>query len=348
MAAGDKAPAVRVPPSKDRMKNQFKLDLAQVGWVGHGLSRPECVLATRAGTLYCSDWRGGVVRIDASERQQSIGCVARKEDTNFMPNGIALLRDQSVLVANLGEEGGVWRLFPDGHREPWVMEIDGERLPAVNFVWLDDLGRVWITVMFRTHPGAGRNHFRADIGDGFIAVVDSVDATKSARIAAENIFTPNECRISLDGRWMNINETFSNRLVRYPLRADGSLGARDVFVQFDDDTLPDGLTLDAEGGLWITGIAANRIIRVLPDGSWHTVAEDTEAKHMAAVRKAIDDGTLDRKLLYTNAGKVLPNVTSLAFGGPDLKTAYIGSVSGEGIAVFRTPVAGVAPPHWNW
>jgi sugar lactone lactonase YvrE len=326
----------------------FQLNLDQVSFAGRDLLRPECVLATRAGRLYCSDWRGGVVRIDADGSQTVIGCVARREDTDFMPNGIALLRDGSLLVANLGPAGGVWRLYPDGQREPWLSEIAGERLPAVNFVWLDHHERIWITVMFRSHPGAGSQRFRADLADGYLALIDSLERPQSARIVAEGLYTPNECRISLDGQWLYINETFQNRLVRFALHDDGSLGEREVVVQFDKQTLPDGLTLDAGGGLWLTGIAANRIIRALPDGSWHKVAEDSEPQHMAAVLQAIEDGTLNRDLLYDNHARVLPNVTSIAFAGPDLRTAYIGSVSATKLAVFHAPVAGAPPVHWDW
>ena len=330
------------------MSESFRLNLDEVKFMGRDLMRPECVLATQAGCLYCSDWRGGVVRINPDGSQSSIGCVARREDTAFMPNGIALLRDRGLLIANLGAEGGVWRLHESGNREPWLTEISGERLPAVNFVWIDERERIWITVMFRSHPGAGRNNFRADIRDGFLAVIDNIDQPQSARIVAEDLCTPNECRISLDGHWIYVNETFSHRLVRYPLRKDGSTGNRQIVAQFDDNTLPDGLTLDAEGGLWITGIAANKIIRVMPDGKWHLVAEDSNEAHMGAVRKAIENGTLDRTLLYLNPSRVLPNVTSIAFGGVDLRTAYLGSVSGRQLAVFRSPVAGAPPVHWNW
>jgi len=41
-------------------------------------------------------------------------------------------------------------------------------------------------------------------------------------------------------------------------------------------------------------------------------------------------------------------VTSLAFGGPDLRTAYLGSLKGTQLASFRSPVAGLPPIHWNW
>jgi sugar lactone lactonase YvrE len=106
--------------------------------------------------------------------------------------------------------------------------------------------------------------------------------------------------------------------------------------------------MHAEGAVWRTGIAANRIIRVLPDGSWHQVAEDSEPEHMTAVLQAIADGTLNRDLLSDNHARVLPNVTSIAFGGPDLRTAYMGSVSGTQLAVFQAPVAGAPPVHWDW
>ncbi|MCC6868521.1 MAG: SMP-30/gluconolactonase/LRE family protein [Burkholderiales bacterium] len=326
----------------------FRLDLDSVTFTGSGLQRPECVLATRAGRLYVPDWRGGVVRIDPDGRQTMIGCAARKEDARFMPNGIALLRDGSLLFANLGPDGGIWRLHPDGRCDPWLTELDGTGLPAVNFVWLDDRERVWFTVMFRSHPGAGRRGFRSDIGDGYVGLADGISRPETARIVGENVVTANECRIGADGRHLYVNETFARRLCRFPLAADGTLGARETVAQFDDDTFPDGLTLDAEGAFWVTGVGANKIIRVRPDGAWHIVAEDLDPAHMSHVRAAIQAGTLGRPLLYDNHARVLPNITSLAFGGADLRTAYLGSVSGERLAIFRSPVAGAPPVHWMW
>lgn len=326
----------------------FRLDLDSVTFVGEGLQRPECVLATRAGTLHVPDWRGGVVRIGPDGRQARIGCAATREEARFLPNGLVLLRDGSYLFANLGVDGGIWRLHADGRCEPWLTALDGVALPAVNFVWMDDRERIWFTVMFRSHAGGGRHGFRADIADAYVALADGVDHSHTARIVGEGIYTANECRIGLDGRHLYVNETFSSQLCRFPLAGDGTLGRREVFAQFDEDTFPDGLTLDAEGALWITGVGANKIVRVQPDGTWHVVAEDLDAAHMSRVRAAVRDGSLARPLLYDNHARVLPNVTSLAFGGPDLRTAYLGSVSGTRIAVFRSPVAGAPPVHWNW
>jgi sugar lactone lactonase YvrE len=186
------------------------------------------------------------------------------------------------------------------------------------------------------------------VADAFVGMADSVDAPQSARIAGEGIFSANECRIGLDGKHLYVNETFAHQLCRFPLAADGTLGLREVVAQFDEDTIPDGLTLDAEGGLWITGVAANRIVRVMPDGTWCVVAEDCDEEHMVKIRAAVRTGTLDRALLYDNHARILPNVTSIAFGGPAMRTAYVGSVSGTRIAVFESPIAGAVPVHWEW
>ena len=54
----------------------------------------------------------------------------------------------------------------------------------------------------------------------------------------------------------------SERFV-YDVFADGSLGAPTMFIEKPDC---DGMALDREGGIWITGFESNELIRVLPDG----------------------------------------------------------------------------------
>jgi hypothetical protein len=39
-------------------------------------------------------------------------------------------------------------------------------------------------------------------------------------------------------------------------------------------------------------------------------------------------------------------MASVTFGGPDLRTAYIGSLVGTRIPYFRSPVAGLPMVHW--
>jgi hypothetical protein len=43
----------------------------------------------------------------------------------------------------------------------------------------------------------------------------------------------------------------------------------------------------------------------------------------------------------------LGNISSLAFAGPDLRTAYLGSLVGTSLACLTMPVAGRKPSHWD-
>jgi gluconolactonase len=44
--------------------SSFTLDIDQLGWTGQDLHRPESVVAEPDGTLWASDGRGGVTRIN--------------------------------------------------------------------------------------------------------------------------------------------------------------------------------------------------------------------------------------------------------------------------------------------
>ena len=47
----------------------FALDLSELQFVGNNLARPESVLTMKDGTLYVSDARGGVTRIDVMQNR---------------------------------------------------------------------------------------------------------------------------------------------------------------------------------------------------------------------------------------------------------------------------------------
>jgi sugar lactone lactonase YvrE len=318
------------------------IPLDDIRFIGSGLHRPECVLATRAGDLYAADWRGGVAHL-RPDGSQALYASALPGGRPLRPNGIALRRDGSFLLADLGEEaGGVYALERSGQVRPFLEAVEGTPLPPTNFVGIDHAERVWITVSTRRQPRS--LDYRADCASGFIVLVDR----RGARIVADGLGYTNEAVVSPDGRWLYVNETFGRRLSRLPLGADGSLGAKEVVAEFGAGTFPDGLAFDAEGGIWITSIVSNRLIRVCPDGARTTMLEDADPEHLARCETAFLAGTMGRPHLDQVVSRRLRNISSLAFGGPDLRTAYLGCLLGDAIATFRAPVAGFPPAHWTW
>ena len=167
-------------------------------------------------------------------------------------------------------------------------------------------------------------------------------------MVADGLGFTNEAVVSPDGAWLYVNETFARRLSRFALRADGALGPRETVTTFGHGTFPDGLAFDAEGHAWITSIVSNRGIRVAPDGAQTLILEAADPAHVQWVEDAYLQHAVGRPHLDRHAGRCLANESSLAFGGPDLRTAYLGCLLGDRIAAFRTPVAGHPPVHWTW
>ncbi len=317
----------------------FSIDLDDVEFPGAELARPECVLCTKAGALFVSDWDGGVTRIGPNGGQQRILAPA---SAGLRPNGIALSRDGSFLIAHLGEtEGGVFRLRRDGGLEPVLIEVAGEALPPTNFVMEDALGRLWITV---STPRAPRHlGYRRDLAEGFIVLLDQ----RGARVVARDLGYTNEVQIDPSGEWLYVNETFGRRLSRFRIGANGGLSERQTVTEFGLGTFPDGLAFDCEGAAWVVSIVSNRVIRVDREGRQEILLEDSDAEHLAWVEAAYQAGTLGRPHLDRAASRRLRNVSSLAFGGPDLKTVTLGCLLGDSLARFRSPVAGWPLPHWE-
>ena len=302
-------------------------------YVGHDLSRPECVLACASGRLYMSDSRGGVTTIAPDGSQRLIG------KSNLTPNGIALCRDGSFLIANLAA-GGVWRIDPQGEARPYLTEVDGRTLPGVNFVGLDMQERIWVSVSAQDTS----ENYPVNAKTGYIILSDKA----GTRIVGEALQYTNECRVDPGGKYLYVNETFARSLTRFSIATDGSLRERETIAEFSRGDFPDGLTLDAEGGIFVMCVGSNRVYRVGPDRRIETVLDDSNPETVDQLDALYRADRLRRPDLGAAYGPRLNNPSSLVFGGPDLRTAYLGSLKGTQLASFRSPVAGVPPVHWHW
>jgi len=312
----------------------------EVQFFGAGLARPECVLTTRSGDLFVSDQRGGVSMITADGTTTFIEAKAHVDD--FLPNGIALMPNRDVMIANLGSAGGVWRMTLEGDLTLHMSEVEGQTLPPVNFVGLDR--RSWLWATFSTWQVPRDKAFVKGWADGFIVLDDG----RGPRIVAEGIGYTNEALVDPSGQWLYVNETIAQRTIRFPILDDASLGPREVVAEYPPATFPDGLTFDAEGGVWIVSVASNRVVRVAADGDIQIVLEDADPNRLVEIVAAFEEGNFGRQEIDAGKARPLGNLSSIAFGGDDLKTVYLGSLYGTQLATFRSPIAGAEPVHWNF
>jgi sugar lactone lactonase YvrE len=306
---------------------------------GTGLSRPECVVATGSGDVFVPDWPGGVTVVHADGRSRTWRAASPPMD--LRPNGIALASDGSFLIANLGDDGGVWRMDRAGLLTPVLTEVDGIPLPPANFVTFDEQDRIWISVSTRLFPR--QQAWRADVGDGFVVVIDA----SGPRIVADGLHYTNEVRPDPEGKWLYVVETFGRRVRRFPIRAGATLGPGETVFSMDQGFFPDGFAFDEEGGLWVTSLVSNRLVRFHHD-RMETILEDVNADFVERVEQAFASRSMAAEHLGRIPGTLLQQVTSLAFGGPDRRTVYLGSLHASCLYRFRASVTGALLPHWTY
>jgi sugar lactone lactonase YvrE len=145
-------------------------------------------------------------------------------------------------------------------------------------------------------PGAGTVH-RLDAAGGLDAVLTGVTISNGLE------WTP-------DGTGAYYVDSPTRTIERFDYDLQGGLTGRRRFVATGPDGMPDGLTVDAEGGVWVAMFGGSAVRRYGPDGELDAVVE-------------------------------LPvtNVTACTFGGPGLDTLFI-TTSREDLAPGEQPAAG--------
>lgn len=330
----------------------WQVDRAAITHVGRDLQRPECILAERDGTLWTADARGGVVRIAADGTQtlvaqQQPGAQPAQERTaeqlilgGTLPNGIAFNRDGDILIANFGTDA-IELMTRSGQSRTLHDRIDGQPLGKTNFVLTDSRGRIWFTVTTRLTPWTRSINEKAP--DGYVGLIDE----HGIRIVADGFIGTNEIRLDAKEEWLYVVESNARRISRLRVQADGSLHQREVFGPANLGGIPDGFAFDSFGNLWITLIMAERLVALTPEGELLTLLDDGNPAAIENFDRHFWAGTMTPEIMATCKGTLAPWMASLTFGGPDLKTVYLGSLMGHTLPSFRSPVAGLPMAHWG-
>jgi sugar lactone lactonase YvrE len=147
----------------------------------------------------------------------------------------------------------------------------------------DRQGRLWVGSMNRGVADGHGSLYRCEAGG-------------LPRPMLTGIQVPNTTAFSPDGQTMYFADSPSRRIRAFDLDpTTGEIDGERIFATIETG-VPDGATVDADGGLWVACWDGWRIARFLPNG------------------------TLDREIAMP-----VPRPTCCAFGGPDLATLYVTS-----------------------
>ncbi|MGO9382839.1 MAG: SMP-30/gluconolactonase/LRE family protein [Mycobacterium sp.] len=164
------------------------------------------------------------------------------------PSGLGFRPDGSLLIAST-EDRQV--LCYDGETVATIADLT-DLVPAnLGDMVVDDEGRAYI----------GSQAFSG----GVIARLDPDDSATSATIVAEDLDFPNGMVITPDRKTLIVAESIGRRLTAFTIGDDGGLGDRRIFAGGLDGP-PDGIALDAEGGVWASMTLAHQFERITQGG----------------------------------------------------------------------------------
>ncbi len=329
----------------------FSVSTADVGFVGRDLQRPECILAEPDGSVWVADARGGVVHISPDGSQRLIAqqvadgfgsdqSEAEKLTTGTLPNGLAFAKNGDIYISNFGTDC-LELMDRDGRSRVIADSIEGAEIGKVNFVLRDTKNRLWLTISTRRKNWM--TAMRPDIADGFVALYDQ----DQLRIVADGFSFTNELRLDANEEWLYVAETCGAKITRLRVAEDGSLSQRETFGPENHGALIDGIAFDGYGNLWGTHIFADRVFVLTPDGDMRIILDDGDKRQSDALMGSFWKGELTPEQMLAAGGKLAPWIASVTFGGPDLRTVFVGSLKGKRIPYFRSPVAGLPPVHWE-
>jgi len=111
---------------------------------------------------------------------------------------------------------------------------------------------------------SGRAYVGSQAFEGGIIV--RVDPDDTLSVVAEDLDFPNGMVITPDGGTLIVAESTGRRLTMFTIGDDGSLTDRRIFAGGLDGP-PDGIALDADGGVWAAMTLAHQFERIVEGGN---------------------------------------------------------------------------------
>jgi sugar lactone lactonase YvrE len=266
--------------------------------VAGGLTFPEAP-RWHDGALWLSDMHAhAVLRLGAD------GTLTAVAEVPGCPSGLGFLPDGRMLVVSMHDRR-VMRLDPDGlHQHADLSELAPWHC---NDMAVDANGRAYV----------------GNFGDASAppdppapTVLIAVEPDGRAQVVADELMFPNGIAVADGGATLIVAETRSvpGRLSAFGIQPDGGLGDRRVLAEFAAGELPDGIVLDAAGGIWVAMPFSGEVVRVSPAGA---VTERIKVDSAYAVALGGPDG---RDLFVCTAPSWVPEEAARLRGGAVLRT----------------------------
>jgi len=149
------------------------------------------------------------------------------------------------LITCADEKDQLWSISPGKKITILVSDFQGHRLNGPNDLWIDAKGGIYFTDPYYQRPYWDRTHPDLD-GE---KVYYLPKGKKDPLVVADSLVKPNGIVGTPDGGYLYVADIRGKKTYKYRINKDGSLSDRRLFVEMGSD----GITLDANGNLYMTG-----------------------------------------------------------------------------------------------
>ena len=248
------------------------------------------------------DKNGNVFFTDQPNNRIMKWSVDGKLSTFLQPAGRAngmFFDTQGNLIACADEKTELWSITPNGKHTVIAKEYEGKKLNGPNDVWVRPDGALYFTDPFYKRPWWDYDQRPQDGEHVYFLSVDR----KTLKRVTTDLAQPNGIIGTPDGKTLFVADIRAGKTYAYDMQPDGPLTNKRLRCELGSD----GMTLDAEGNLYLTGRGV--------------IVFDKSGKQIAHIDVPE------------------PWTANVSFGGKDHKTLFI--TASKGLYSIHTKYAGV-------
>jgi sugar lactone lactonase YvrE len=175
-------------------------------------------------------------------------------EVEHRPSGLGWLPDGSLLIVSMGDRRVLrW----DGDSLAEHADLSTLVSHECNDMVVDGRGNAYV--------GNAGFDLRARPVEPRPAELVLVRPDGAAEVVDREVVFPNGAVVTPDGGTLVVAETFGRRLTAFTIAGDGTLHDRRTFADLPDAS-PDGICLDADGGVWVADASGTGCLRVVEGG----------------------------------------------------------------------------------
>lgn len=155
------------------------------------------------------------------------------------------LDGQGRLLAAADEKFELWRIGPDRQVEVLADSYDGKKFNGPNDIWVHPNGTIYFTDPYYQRPWWERTAMEQEAQQVYMIRSGQHDVV----LAAGGLVQPNGIIGTADGLYLYVADIGDKKTYRFAIGAEGALSDRKLLIDMGSD----GMTLDAQGNLYLTG-----------------------------------------------------------------------------------------------